>query len=154
MTKSAVSLITTSIISIALLISIVSCNSSQKSNESTNEYSPPNSSYSDSLTLTLEQELKKGHLPGFALSIFTKDSILYQKGFGYSDIKNKKPYTVNSVQIIASITKTFIGVALMKAVEDGKIGLDDDINDILPYRVSNPKFPNTPITIRHLASKI
>lgn len=40
----------------------------------------------------------------------------------------------------------------MKAVEDGKIVLDDPINDYLPYQVINPYFPNTPITIRQLAN--
>lgn len=106
----------------------------------------------DSLTFELQSFQDKNILPGFAVSIFTKDSILYQKGFGYSNIKTKKPYSVNDVQIIASITKTLIGVSLMKAIEEGKIGLEDRVNDILPYKIVNPKFPNTPITIRHLAT--
>jgi len=40
----------------------------------------------------------------------------------------------------------------MKAFEEGKLTLDEAVNDILPYKVSNPKFPNKPITIRHLAT--
>ncbi len=107
---------------------------------------------SDSLTIKLQEVQDENILPGFAISIFTKDSILYQKGFGYSDVKAQKEYSVESVQIIASITKTLIGVALMKAVEEGKINLDDEINNILPFKASNPTFPKTPITIRHLAT--
>lgn len=106
----------------------------------------------DSLTIQLQQIQSKNILPGFAVSIFTKDSILYQKGFGYSDIKEQKPYTVDQVQIIASITKTLVGVSLMKAVEDGLLHLDDPINEILPFKVYNPHFPDNPITIRHLAT--
>lgn len=78
----------------------------------------------DSLTIQLQEIQDKNILPGFAVSIFTKDKILYQKGFGYSNLKFRKPYSVKNVQIIASITKTFIGVALMKTVEDGKLDLD------------------------------
>ncbi len=126
-----------------------SCKDDKNSNNTSNK---KNHELNDSLTIELQNIQDKNILPGFAVSIFTKDSILYQKGFGYSNIKTKKPYSVNSVQIIASITKTLIGVALMKAVEDGKLNLDDKINDILPFKVSNPKFPNTPITIRHLAT--
>ena len=107
---------------------------------------------SDSLTIELQEIQDENILPGFAISIFTKDSILYQKGFGHSDIKTQKEYSVESVQIIASIAKTLIGVALMKAVEEGQINLDDEINDILPFKASNPTFPKTPITIRHLAT--
>ena len=106
----------------------------------------------DSLTAELQQFHDKNILPGFVVSIFKKDRILYQKGFGYSDLTAKKEYTVDNVQIIASITKTLIGVALMKVIEDGKINLDDQINDILPYKVFNPKFPSTPITVKHLAT--
>ena len=106
----------------------------------------------DSLTNQLQEIQEKNILPGFAVSIFTNDEILYQKGFGYSNINTKQPYSINSVQMIASITKTLIGVSLMKAVEDGKLTLDEEVNDILPYKVTNPMFPNKSITIRHLAT--
>ncbi len=106
----------------------------------------------DSLTVELVNFQKREALPGFAVSVFTKDSILFQKGFGYSDLQNKSPYSVDNVQIIASITKTLVGVALMKTVEDGKLTLDDPINDILPFEVQNPFYPNEKITVRHLAT--
>jgi len=107
---------------------------------------------SDSLTIELEKVLNNKVLPGFAIAVFTKDSILYKKGFGYADMETKKPYSIQSVQIIASITKTLVGVALMKAVEKGILDLDDNVNDVLPFQVFNPHFPNTPITIRQLAT--
>ena len=40
----------------------------------------------------------------------------------------------------------------MKAVEDNLLTLDDNINDILPYKVINPHFPKDNITVRMLAS--
>lgn len=106
----------------------------------------------DSLIVELNEFQKKEILPGFAVSIFTKDNILFQNGFGYSNLKNKSPYSVDNVQIIASITKTLVGVALMKSVEDNKLKLDDAINDILPFEVQNPFYPNEKITVRHLAT--
>ena len=53
---------------------------------------------------------------------------------------------------IASISKTFTGVSIMKAVEQGKVSLDEDINSYLPFKVINPNFPNEKITLRHLAT--
>ena len=106
----------------------------------------------DSLIIELNDFQKAEVLPGFAVSIFTKDSILFQRGFGYSDLKNKSPYRIDDVQIIASITKTLVGVALMKSVEDGKLDLDDSINSILPFEVLNPFYPDETITVRHLAT--
>jgi|GEM_PF-3668213 len=50
----------------------------------------------DSLTAQLQEIQDKNTLPGFAVSIFTKDEILYQKGFGYADIKSKIKKTLFS----------------------------------------------------------
>ena len=91
-------------------------------------------------------------LPGFAVSIFDKDKIIYEKGFGFADIKNKRSFTPDSVQMIASISKTVVSTAMMQAIEKGKLSLDDPINDHLPFKVVHPKFPDVPITIRHLAT--
>ena len=106
----------------------------------------------DSLALQLHEIADSKVLPGFAISVFTKDSILYQEGFGVSNLEHQTPFRAEDVQIIASCTKTLVGVGLMKAVEDGLLQLDDDINDLLPFRVVNPNFPDSTITVRMLAS--
>ena len=86
------------------------------------------------------------------MAIVNEEGTLYENGFGFADKKINIKYTENSLQNIASISKTFIGVALMKAQELGKLNLDDNINDYLPFKVVHSKFKNTPITIRQLAS--
>jgi CubicO group peptidase (beta-lactamase class C family) len=53
---------------------------------------------------------------------------------------------------IASISKTFTGVSLMRAIEDKKVSLDEDINQYLPFKVINPFRPNEKITLRNLAT--
>lgn len=95
---------------------------------------------------------EKAFIPGFATAIMTKDKILFQEAYGYANLSEQKPYTLETIQNIGSVSKTLIGVSLMKAVEDGKLALDDPINQYLPYEVVNPRFPNTPITIRQLAN--
>lgn len=106
----------------------------------------------EQLTEELEQISKLGHINGFSVAIVNSDSIVYTQGFGYSDIVQKKEYTSNTVQTIASISKTVIGISLLKAQELGKLKLDDPINKYLPFTVINPYFPAEPVTIRHLAS--
>jgi len=106
------------------------------------------------LTITERMNIAfdKSKLPGLGLSMVTKDSVLYKQTFGYADIASEKSYQVSTVQNIGSISKTLIGVALMKLVDQGKLKLDDPINKYLPFRVNHPKFKNTPITVRHLAT--
>ncbi len=106
----------------------------------------------DSLNEQLLAIAKSGVLPGFVVSVFDQDSIYFQKGYGYANIEKKTLYTPETVQIIASISKTLIGVALMKTVEEGLLNLDDPISEYLPFTVVNPKHPDDPITIRHLAT--
>ena len=51
---------------------------------------------------------------------------------------------------VASISKLVGALAVMRLVELGKIGLDRDVSDYLGWRVRNPAFPDTPITMRQL----
>jgi len=59
---------------------------------------------------------------------------------------------LNTTLNIGSTSKTFIGVALMQLHDQGKIDLDADINEYLPFKVFNPHFPDIPITLRQLAT--
>lgn len=106
----------------------------------------------ENLQHSLDSISKQDGLAGFGVSVFTLDTILFQGGFGYADLENKRPYTVKTVQNIGSISKTFTGVALMKAVAMGKLTMDTPINKILPFEVRHPKYPEQQITIRYLAT--
>lgn len=106
----------------------------------------------DSLTHELTQIQKRGFFNGFGVAIVNEKGTLYQSGFGFSDVQTGKKYTEHTIQNIASVSKTFVGVALMKAQEMEKLHLEDPINNYLPFRVFNPKFPDIPITIRQLAN--
>jgi len=109
-------------------------------------------SIKDSLNAAISNIYQQGLFNGFAVSVVDDQSVLYQKGFGFSDVKEKKPYTDQTIQNIASVSKTFVGIAVLKAQELGKLNLDDPVNKYLPFKVVNPHFPKTEITIRQLTS--
>ena len=98
--------------------------------------------YSDTLDIELSNIFSESQLPGFGVSIVNNDSVLYQKGFGFANKEKQIPYTVNTIQPIASVSKTLIAVSVMKAIEEGYFTLETDINNILPFRVENPNYPN------------
>ncbi|WP_171036947.1 serine hydrolase [Maribacter algarum] len=91
-------------------------------------------------------------LPGFAVVVVNDKEVMYQQAMGFADLETKKKYTAHTTQNIASISKTFIAVALMKAIDQGAVDLDTDINTYLPFKVVHPLFQKTPITLRHLAN--
>ncbi|MFD2561979.1 serine hydrolase domain-containing protein [Aquimarina rubra] len=106
----------------------------------------------DQLQKEIDSIYRTSKITGFGVSIMTSDKILYQNGFGYADIETKKKYTPRTIQNIGSVSKTFVGIALMKAIEDGKITIDTPINDILPFKINHPKYSQVPITVKHLAT--
>jgi len=106
----------------------------------------------DSLKIELNDYASLTSLPGFAVGIVSKEGLIYSDGFGFSDIENQIRYGANTIQPIGSISKIFVGVALMKLVDLGKLDLDEPINDIFPYEIKNPNHPNEQILVRHLAT--
>lgn len=106
----------------------------------------------DSLTRELNEVYKRGQFVGFSVAMVGEGGVLYEHGIGFANAAQQKRYTEHTIQNIASISKTLIGVALLKAQELGKLKLDDPINSYLPFKVHNPHFPAAEITIRQLAA--
>jgi len=106
---------------------------------------------SDSLTSALQEIQTNGSIPGIGVALVNADGIIYKNGFGFSDIESQTPYSPQTIQNIGSVSKTFIGLAVMQLVVEGKLNLNTPINEILPFSVSNPHHPEVPITIAHLA---
>lgn len=89
---------------------------------------------------------------GFGVALVNDRDVLYQNGFGIANIKTLQKYDENTVQNIASVSKTLIGITILKAQELGKLKLDDPVNQYLPFKVTNPYHPEIPITIRQLTT--
>ncbi|MEL6484149.1 MAG: serine hydrolase domain-containing protein, partial [Bacteroidota bacterium] len=102
--------------------------------------------------ITLSTLYGRGFIPGFGVTILNDTSILYQRTEGYANLEERQPYTVKTVQNIASVSKTLIGISLMQLVAQGKFTMDTPINQLLPFPVRNPYFPEQDITVGHLAT--
>ncbi len=107
---------------------------------------------STALTAALQDISQDGAVVGFSVATVDATKTTYHKSFGYSDLESHSKYQNSTVQRVASISKTLIGISLLKAQELGKLSLDDPINAYLSFEVTNPRFPDSPISIRHLAS--
>ena len=93
---------------------------------------------------------------GLSVVVVKNNRIVYSDNFGYNpDITNPsegEPINKKDLFYIASVSKTFVGTAIMQLVEEGKLSLEDDVNKYLSFSLRNPNFPETPITIRMLLS--
>jgi CubicO group peptidase (beta-lactamase class C family) len=77
---------------------------------------------------SLRQKLK---IPGLSVAILKGQQVMFANGFGYANIKKKTPATKNTPYHMASLTKPFAAVVLMKLVDEGKLDLEDEMADIL-----------------------
>ncbi|UJR11826.1 hypothetical protein I4U23_016006 [Adineta vaga] len=104
----------------------------------------------------IDESLEKVHIPGTAIVVVNATHILYQHVFGYQSLLPKRPMNIDkSIFPLASISKTFIAVAVMQLVEKELVDLDTDINQYLlePYkRIYHPQYPFHAITLRKLLS--
>ncbi|MFY7728810.1 MAG: serine hydrolase domain-containing protein, partial [Flavobacterium sp.] len=106
----------------------------------------------DSLANQLYALQKLEFFNGVGVAIADSSGTLFTKGFGFQDVQAKMAYTPQTVQTIGSVSKTFIGLALLKAQELGKLNVDDDASAYLPFTLRNPNYPQDKITIRHIAT--
>lgn len=86
---------------------------------------------------------KKSGFNGNVL-IAKKGKILYQNAIGWADYLHRDSLKINSEFEVASITKTFTGVAILQLVEAGKLKLTDNVKKFYP------NFPYDNITIKLL----
>ena len=85
---------------------------------------------------------------GFNGSILVakKGAVVYENYNGFQDLRKKDSLTAQSAFHIASISKTFTGMAILRLVQEGKINLNDSISKYFPG------FPYQGITIKMMLS--
>jgi CubicO group peptidase (beta-lactamase class C family) len=113
---------------------------------------PAAAQHVDELDRFIELRMSEAGIAGLGAAVIVEKQVAWTKGYGFADRERGIPFTPDTVMNIGSIAKTFVGAALMHAVQDGKLSLDEDINTYLPFDVVNPHQPNARITLRHLAT--
>jgi len=103
---------------------------------------------------TLQELMDKYHVPGLSIAVIRDFAIHWAKGYGISDVATGAPVENDTLFQAASISKPVAAMAVLKAVEEGKFSLDDDINKILKsWQLPVDGFtPGGPVTPRALLS--
>jgi CubicO group peptidase (beta-lactamase class C family) len=96
--------------------------------------------------------MKKLDVVGLSVAVVKKGEIIYTHSFGVKDNTTNHPLTDENIFRIASISKSFSATSIMQLIEAGKLSLDDDFSDLVGFKIRNPKFPETVITLRMILS--
>jgi CubicO group peptidase (beta-lactamase class C family) len=103
---------------------------------------------------TLQQLMSDFGVPGVSIAVIQDFEILWARGYGIADIETRRAVDTETMFQAASISKPVAAMAMMRAVQDGVFGLDDDINDILTsWTLDGDGFTESrPVTPRTLTS--
>ncbi|HSK13556.1 MAG TPA: glycoside hydrolase family 3 N-terminal domain-containing protein, partial [Phnomibacter sp.] len=86
--------------------------------------------------------------PGCAVTVLHKGAVVYQQGFGYTTYEQKEPAGISTIYDLASVTKvSATTMAVMKLYEEGRIMLDAQLGQYLPWLKNSDKGA---ITIRDM----
>ena len=114
---------------------------------------PPHAMTADDVHAFLDgfvpMQLERENIAGAVVLVVKDGSILFAKGYGYSDVEKKIPVTVDATLFRpGSISKLFTWTAVLQLVEQGKLDLDKDVSAYIDFTIP-PKF-GKPITLRDL----
>lgn len=100
----------------------------------------------------IQEAIKKYEAVGLSVAVVKKGKIIYTHSFGLKDIENNTALSENSLFRIASISKSFSATSVMQLADKGKLSLADDFSKLVGFKVRNPKYPETVITLKMVMS--
>jgi len=98
----------------------------------------------------VNEQFAKAGITGGSDAIVYKDQIVDTNGIGYSDDEVKTKATSKTIYSIASVTKSLTATAILQLAEQGKLKLDDPVQNYLPWFSYEDKKISKAVTIKHL----
>ncbi|MDK1287598.1 serine hydrolase domain-containing protein [Pseudoalteromonas umbrosa] len=99
----------------------------------------------------IEHRLAGGETTGLSIAVVKDNTPVMLQGFGLANTETQQAVTPDTQFRIASITKTFVTLAVLKLVNQGKLSLDDIVYKHLPdFKPKTLPNNNNVITVRDL----
>lgn len=93
-------------------------------------------------------------IPGMVWGVVIDGQLAHVAAHGVQDRATNQPVTANTVFRIASMTKSFTALAILKLRDEGKLSLEDPVSKWIPEfaRMELPTRDTAPLRIRQLLS--
>ena len=150
----------TSILKIAFCIGIfcIKATAQNPKNFTPAQFNDPNRNERIAATFPIVEQLYKNfadanHFPGYAFGIVVDGKLVYKGNGGYANLEEKIPASSASMFRIASMSKSFTALAILKLRDQAKLNLDDAVEKYIPALKGQGLTKDAPaITIRNLMS--
>ncbi len=100
----------------------------------------------------LMERMKYYKVPGVSIAVVKDGKLDWAKGYGLANTKTGQPVTDSTLFQAGSISKPLAALAVLKLWEDGKVGLDTDVNKYLEgFKVPDTTYTEKEkVTLRRL----
>jgi CubicO group peptidase (beta-lactamase class C family) len=99
----------------------------------------------EALLEALLEEKIRSDSPGVAVLVARDGQVLVEKGYGMASIEHRVKVTPESKFRIGSVTKQFIGAAILRLQQEGKLSVEDKLSKFIPDYPRGDE-----VTIHHL----
>ena len=107
-----------------------------------------------SLDQQFREFAERNHVPGAVWGVVIDGQLVHTGATGYRELAQHTVPNADTVFRIASMTKSFTAMSILKLRDEGKLSLDDPAEKYVPElaRLQYPTTDSPKITIRHLLS--
>jgi CubicO group peptidase (beta-lactamase class C family) len=106
----------------------------------------------EKIILRIDSVMKQYDMIGLSVAVVKKGEIIYTHSFGLKNTETQTPLKDSDIFRIASISKSFSATSIMQLAEAKKLSLNDDVSNLIGFKVRNPTFPDKIITLKMLMS--
>lgn len=80
----------------------------------------------------IREQMTARKIPGLAVAVVQDGRVVFERAYGLANVELNVPVTTSTRFVIASTTKAWSSTAIMLLVQQGKIGLDQAVGEVLP----------------------
>lgn len=105
----------------------------------------------EELEFRIKEVLSETNTPGAAVVLTSKDEILWIGSLGFADVEKEKPVTEETMFRVGSISKSLVGLTLLRLHEKNLLDLNDPLKELAPeLSTDNPWKETSPVRLIHL----
>lgn len=124
---------------------------SDKEPKSDMQIDPVYAGIKEEVSKTIHTLMRKHRIRGASIALIDDQRTVWAQGFGYADVKKKKPAMAGTVYRVGSISKLFTDTAVMQLAERGKMDIDKPLATYIPDFTIRSRFAHSaPITPRNI----
>jgi len=102
--------------------------------------------------MKLTDRMRFYNVPGVSIAVINNSAIEWARAYGVKEAGGSVPVTVETLFQAASISKPLVATATLRLVEQGKLRLDEDVNQkLVSWKIPDNEFTKEKnVTLRHL----